>query len=104
MRNLSALGAIHSPIDADRDPSAYTSDFEALGLPDHSPFDILSRPRAVPNTSAQPPMKRGPKPRTALMKTLASLEDLPKPSHFNTDIMSREESDKTLSIRRGATC
>lgn len=98
MRNLSALGAIHSPIDADRDPSAYTSDFEALGLPDHSPFDILSRPRALPSTSAQPPMKRGPKHRqTTREKVLASLRE-PGETNFNVPIMTRAESDRTLAI------
>jgi len=97
MRNLSALGAIHSPIDADRDPSAYTSDFEALGLPDRSPFDILSRPRAEINTKAAP-KKRGPKPRTALQKVLGSLRDPGDSSRFNTPIMTRAESDLTLAI------
>lgn len=50
------------------------TDWEALGLPDHSPFDILSRPRAVPNPAAHAPQKRGPKPsRTNREKTLAAL-------------------------------
>lgn len=98
MRNLSATGAIPSPIDADRDASAYSTDFAKLGLPDHSPFDILSRPRAEIKT-------RAPKKpvRTQRERVLASLSD-PKPSHFNTDIPTREESDRTLAICRGATC
>jgi hypothetical protein len=91
MRNLSATGAIHSPIDADRDVSAYITDFKALGLQDHSPFDILRRPQI----KCAAPKKRG----TNFVST--GLVDLPAASHFNTDIMSREESDRTASIRLG---
>lgn len=95
MTNLSALGAIHSPIDADRDPSAYTTDYKALGLPDHSPFAILERPLAQP----KPPRPRKVQ-KTKREMMLAALED--KPSHFNTPIPSREESDKTLAIRNSS--
>jgi hypothetical protein len=98
MRNLSPLGAIHSPIDAGRDPSAYVCDFAALGLPDHSPFAILSRPRTIPNAAAKPARKRGPKP-SAAQRTIASLRDLPGPARFCTDIMTRAESDRTLAIQ-----
>lgn len=103
MRNLSPLGAIHSPIDADRDATAYYTDFARLGIPDHSPFAILSKPRAQINTGTAP-KKRGPKARTQRERIIASLQDIPNPNHFNTDIMTREESDRTLAIRGGATC
>lgn len=76
------------------------TDWQALGLPDHSPFDILSRPRAVP-MAVTAPKKRGPKPkRTMAERAIASLSDPGerKPSHFMVDIMSREESDRTLAI------
>lgn len=91
MRNLSPLGAIHSPIDAGRDPSAYVCDFAALGLPDHSPFDILSRPRAP--IKATPVKVRKPN-KTRLEQTLAALND----RNFNVPIMTREQSDRTLAI------
>jgi hypothetical protein len=96
MRNLSPLGAIPSPIDADRDAKAYSSDWKALGLSDHSPFAILSRPRAetLPSTA---PRKRVPKP-SATQRVIASLRDLPTPGRFCTDIPSREESDRTTAI------
>lgn len=103
MRNLSPLGAIHSPIDADRDVTAYSTDFDKLGLPDRSPFAILSRPRAQINTGTAP-KKRGPKARTQRERIIASLQDLPIARNFNTDIPTREESDRTLAIRGGATC
>lgn len=95
MRNLSPLGAIHSPIDADRYVQAYACDFVALGLPDPSPFDILSRPRAEPKPH-KPPRKRGPR-KTRLQKVLATLDNKGNTA-FNTPIMSREESDRTLAI------
>lgn len=102
MRNLSPLGAIHSPIDADRDATAYRTDFAKLGLPDRSPFDILAKQRA-PATPHKTPKKRGPKPKRSMAeRAIASLRD-PKPNHFNSDIMTREESDRTQAIR-GATC
>lgn len=94
MRNLSPLGAIHSPIDADRDATAYSTDFAKLGLHDHSPFDILKKPIAEPK--APKAKKRG---RTQRERIIASLQELPAPNHFNTDIMSREESDQTLAIQ-----
>lgn len=81
---------------------AFITDWKALGLPDHSPFDILSRPRAEINTKAAP-KKRGPKPRTALQKVLGSLRDPGDSSRFNTPIMTRAESDRTLAIQ-GAPC
>lgn len=97
MRNLSPLGAIHSPIDSDRDVSAYLTDFDKLGLPDHSPFAILSRPRATLQ-ACDAPKKRGPKPkRTQREKVLASLRDN-KADHFNTPIPTREEGDRTMAI------
>lgn len=49
------------------------TDWEAIGLPDKSPFDILSRPRA------QAPAEPAPKPSKPRMtnheKTLASLRE-----------------------------
>lgn len=97
MRNLSPLGAIHSPIDADRDVSAYLIDFDKLGLPDHSPFAILDRPIATP-ARCEMPKKRGPKPkRTNRDKVMASLRDN-KGDHFNTPIPTREEGDRTMAI------
>lgn len=96
MRNLSPLGAIHSPIDAGRDPSAYVCDFAALGLPDHSPFAILSRPRAQSPAPVEPKPK---KPRqTIQQKVLASLRE-PGETNFNVPIMTRAESDRTLAIQ-----
>lgn len=73
------------------------TDWQALGLPDQSPFDILARPRAVPNASAKPARKRGPKPSLA-QRVIASLTDRKTGSSFNTDIMSRAESDRTNAI------
>lgn len=93
MRNLSALGTIHSPIDADRDAKAYSTDWKALGLPDHSPFDILRQPHAEPRERA--PKKPG---KTQRERVIASLADLPGTNHFNVDIASRQESDRTLAI------
>lgn len=97
MRNLSATGMVPSPIDADRDASAYATNFQAIGLPDQSPFDILSRPRAVPNAAAKPARKRGPKPSLA-QRIIASLSDRKTGRSFNTDIMSKAESDRTNAI------
>lgn len=75
---------------------AFTSNFKALGLDFHSPFDILGRPKAEP---------RPPKPKkvrkTKLQLTLAALEDPITTGHFNTSIPTREESDRTISIRMG---
>lgn len=52
----------------------YVSNFDALGLQDHSPFDILSKPRAIPN-SKTPPKKRGPKKnKTKVQQAAISLE------------------------------
>ena len=42
--------------------SAHTTDFAAIGLRDHSPFAILTRPRATPKACTAP-AKRGPKPK-----------------------------------------
>lgn len=75
---------------------AFDTDFAALGLPDHSPFAILSRPKSMPTTCEQP-KKRGPKPRTAREKVLASLRDN-KADRFNTPIPTREEGDRTMAI------
>lgn len=72
------------------------TDWQAIGLPDHSPFDILSRPRAVPNSKAKAPRKRGPR-KTRLQKVLATLDNKGNTA-FNTPIMSREESDRTNAI------
>lgn len=80
---------------------AFATDWKAIGLPDHSPFDILSRPRAQAAT-AQAPKKRGPKPRTTLQKTLATLNNKGNTA-FNPHILTREEADRTQSIK-GATC
>lgn len=81
---------------------ALQTDWQALGLPDHSPFDILSRPRAIPMTKTAP-KKRGPKKNTR-ERTLASLRDPgdAKPSHFNMHIATREEVDRTRAIAGGA--
>lgn len=50
------------------------TDWMAIGLPDRSPFDILSRPRAVPNAAVRPPRKRSPKP-SAAQRAAASLRE-----------------------------
>lgn len=78
------------------DNPAHT-DWKALGLPDKSPFDILSQPRAVPNAAAKPPRKRGPKPSLA-QRVIASLTDRKTGSSFNTDILSKAECDRTNAI------
>jgi len=96
MRNLSPLGAIHSPIDSDRDVKAYTTDFEGMGLHGKNAFYILGRPKATPRPTQH---KRKPgRPRNSIEKTIASLTE-PVPSNFNIHIPSREESDKTMAIR-----
>jgi hypothetical protein len=97
MRNLAAYCHPPSPIDKDRDASAYLTDFEVLGVPDHSPFAILYRPReaVMPSTA---PKKTGPKPaRTKFQKVMGSLRE-PGDSRFNTAIATRAESDRTLAI------
>lgn len=76
---------------------SFLSDWKAIGLDFKSPFDILSKPIAEP----KPKKKR--KAKTQKERVIASLQDIPKPGHFNTDILSREESDRTMAIR-GATC
>lgn len=76
---------------------AFDTDFAALGLPDQSPFDILSRPRATLQ-ACDAPKKRSPKPkRTQREKVLASLRDN-KTDRFNTPIPTREEGDRTMAI------
>lgn len=70
------------------------TDWKALGLDFHSPFAILSQPRA-PIKEAPPKPKKVRK--TMQERVIASLED-PKPGHFNTDIPTRAESDRTLAI------
>lgn len=88
---------MHAGLDrlqADQNP-AYT-DWEALGLPDHSPFAILSRPRAIPATPSAP-KKRGPR-KNWREKVLATLDNKGNTA-FNVPIMSREQSDRTLSIQ-----
>ena len=71
------------------------TDWKAIGLDFHSPFEILSRPRA-PIKEAPPKPKKVRK--TMQERVIASLQDLPNPSHFNTDIMTRAESDRTMAI------
>lgn len=75
----------------------FMSDWKRIGLDFKSPFDILDKPRAEP----APPKPKKKKARTQKERVMASLEDLPKTNHFNTDIMTREESDRTISIRMG---
>ena len=48
------------------------TDWKALGLDFLSPFDILRRPRAVPNAAAK--RKRSPKPSLA-QRAIASLRE-----------------------------
>lgn len=87
---------MHAGLDrlqADQNP-AYT-DFAALGLPDHSPFAILSRPRAELKETPAKPKKIRP---TQREKVLASLRE-PGETNFNTPIMTRAESDRTLAIQ-----
>lgn len=87
---------MHAGIDrlqADQNP-AYT-DWQALGLPDHSPFEILRRPRAPIKPA---PVKVKKPSRTRLQQVLAALND-PTESNFNVPIMSRAESDRTLAIQ-----
>lgn len=66
------------------------------------PFEVLYRPRA-PMAISQPPKKRGPKARNHIAKTLAALRDPDAGNKFNTPIMTRAESDRTLAIQ-GAPC
>lgn len=74
---------------------AFTADWQALGLPDHSPFAILARPRAqAPAPVAPKPKKHRP---TRREKVLASLRE-PGETNFNVPIMTRAESDRTLAI------
>lgn len=47
--------------------------FDALGLRDHSPFAILSRPCAKPKASTAP-KKRGPKALTKTQRAARALE------------------------------
>lgn len=75
---------------------AFATDFKALGLNFHSPFDILKLPKATPRA----PKKKKPA-KTQIEWVMASLQDPPRPRHFNTDIPTREESDRTISIRMG---
>ena len=88
--------------DPGRDASAYLIDFDKLGIPDHSPFAILSKPRATPKPM-NTPKKRGPRPKqTTRDRTLASLRDNTG-NPFNTLIPTRDESDRTMAImNRGA--
>lgn len=78
---------------------SFNTDWDSIGLPDQSPFDILSRPRAVPDT-ARAPKKRGPKP-SIRERVIASLRDPGerRPTAFNVDILNQAESDRTQSIR-----
>lgn len=75
------------------DPKAYTTDYKAMGIHGKNAFYILDLPRATP---APTRFKKKPgRPRKSIEKTLAALSE---PNHFNVDIMSREESDRTLAI------
>lgn len=82
---------------------AFNTDWDSIGLPDQSPFDILSRPRAVPDT-AKAPKKRGPKP-SARERVIASLRDPEEGRRvrFNVDIMSRAETDRSNAIEHGSS-
>lgn len=66
---------------------AFETNWQAIGLPDRSPFDILSRCRAKIKPSKAP-------------KRMPALRDNTS-DHFNTPITTREESDRTASIRMG---
>ena len=79
------------------EPDPFGTDFDALGLPDHSPFDILKRARAE---AAEPPVKSKKPLRSARDKVLAALRDR---GPFNTPIPTRQDSDRTQSIN-GAAC
>lgn len=75
---------------------AFATDWKAIGLDFPTAFHILSQPKATP----RPPRTKKPS-KTQRERVMASLQDPPSPSHFNTDIPSREESDRTISIRMG---
>lgn len=78
---------------AEQNP-AYT-DWKALGLDFKSPFDILYKPMAIPDSAVKAAPK---KPRqTTREKVLASLREKGE-SHFNTPIMTRAECDRTTAI------
>jgi hypothetical protein len=89
--------AAHTSTVSDPAQNPAHTDWKALGLDFNSPFDILSKPLAEPK-ALQAPRKRGPKPSLA-QRVIASLRDLPGPTRFSTDIMSRAESDRTMAIR-----
>lgn len=74
-----------------------SSNWKAMGLDFHSPFEILSRPRAELKERVKPKKVR----KTRHQQVLAALEDPVTTSHFNTPIPTREESDRTISIRMG---
>lgn len=88
--------AMHTGLErlpVDQNP-AYT-DWKALGLDFNSPFDILSKPRAIPATPSAS-KKRGPR-KNWREKVLATLDNKGNTA-FNVPIMSREQSDRTLAI------
>lgn len=78
--------------------SAYETDFEALGIPDHSPFDILHRPKAEPRAT-EPKKKPGRPPTSASEKTIRALSDNTT-SPFNTPIETLAQADRTRAIGR----
>lgn len=74
---------------------AYSTDWAAIGLPDHSPFAVLARPRAEPQHH-KVAQKRGPK------MTLASREKVLRDNSSKSISISKPaDADKTTRIKRG---
>jgi len=71
---------------------AHATDFEAMGVPDRSPFDILGRPKA--------PLKPSP-PRNRQGHTFTPLRGPVKNSapNFNVPIATAADSMRTAAIK-----
>lgn len=87
----------------------FDTDFKALGLRDPSPFAILERPRAKPN-SKTPPKKSGPKPNKSLAQQAAMALETPEERRarqlqmnsapkFNVPIATQQDSMRTAAIK-----
>lgn len=90
----------------------FDTDYAALGLADHSPFAILSKPRIAPQHYKQP-AKRGPKPsrHQQMLSALESPEERAakilvnnKMTRYNRESINtdtRSQADRTQAICRG---
>lgn len=77
--------------------NAYTTDFAAIGLPDPSPFDCLSRPRATPAVH-KVPGKRGPRKQGKSIQLPGSREKKILRVNPTVYMPTRADSDKTARI------